>query len=677
MPRENKKRGRRGEKRKHEGDAESSSVHKRQKSAEAEEDVEITLDDKPTNFSTAYQDPGFVGDSEPVFFGSLDDEEQEIFKRAHALLDLPVGSGPDAFPDDEAKNLFLENLIWKEADGKELKLACSQSCSKLLEEVMFLASPAQLKRLFVKFRGKFSYLLQHRFASHCCETLFLKATSVVNEESESIAPRNQSNAAEEGPSMEQLFVDVAEELTPNLGFLMTDVFGSHVLRALLIVFSGRPLSSYFSSTSTKGNKKAKPGGHQQDDSHRAVPASFHEALEQFTSAMIASLDSTSLHILVTHPVGNPMLQLLIDIELTALGRMAIKSPNSLYGRLLPDDPSQEDSQSRKSINHLLYDTVGSRLLEVIFQKAPEKLFKHLYKAAIQSRLKSIIRNDAANFVLLRCVERMGKKELKAALCDLCPLMELLIERNRASLLKVLIERCREKEVDISPLIAPLQDCSSFFPGLFAPESSTQGNALAKQDLLAGATTNFAKVSRSHWAALFVSILSYADALQGLIGGSILALDDSVLVHICQDTVSSRVIQAALTSCHNNVRKPLVQKLIPRVYHLAPDVAGSHVVEALLPATENLRFLRLKIGEELLVHQKEIGETQPGRIVCMNWNIRAFQAGVGPWAKKPDQVKSKSGIEIARAKFAEKKRSESQKGAARGVNASLGRPGVKA
>ena len=674
MPRENKKRGHRGEKRKHEGEIEFNSRLKRQRSAEIEDDIEIILDNKPTHFSTACQDPGFAEDAEPVFFGNLDDEEQEMFKRAHTLLDLPVGSGPDAFPDEEAKHLFLENLIWKEADGRELKLACSQSCSRLLEEVMLLASPEQLRRLFIKFRGNFLHLVQHRFASHCCETLFLRASPFVNEEQDGNEAKPQSDTLQESPSMEQLFIDVVEELTPNLGFLISDRFGSHVLRTLLVIFSGRPLSQLL--LTSKKVYKTQVEGPQKDDCYRAVSASFSEALHRVVSAMTASLDETSLHILATHPVGSPLLQLLIDLELTASGRRATKTPGSLYSRLLPDDPSQEGSQSMIFINHLLFDVIGSRLLELIFQKAPDKTFKHLYNAAIQPRLKSIIKNDTAIFVLLRCIERMGERELIAVLDDLAPLVEFLIERNRASSLKILIERCRANGVDINPLVASLREHSNLFLRLFAPESLSQTNTSAAQNGLAQTTRSSVNNSRIHWTALLVSILSYSDALQNLIGNYILDVKDSFLQDICQNTSTSRIIQAALTSCHDHVRKPLVQKLIPHVHHLAPNVAGSHVVEALLPATESLRFLRLRIGEELLYHQKEIEETQPGRIVCMKWNIRAFKAGVGPWAKKHNEGEGKSGVELARARFAETRKNESRKGAGKGANASIGRQGVK-
>lgn len=82
-----------------------------------------------------------------TYYGMLDDDEQEYFKRADDMLEL------NQFEDPEARNLFLES-VYKEADGKELKIANSQSCSRLLERLILLSTPDQLKKLFQKFNGQ-------------------------------------------------------------------------------------------------------------------------------------------------------------------------------------------------------------------------------------------------------------------------------------------------------------------------------------------------------------------------------------------------------------------------------------------------------------------------------------------------------------------------------------------
>lgn len=158
MPRELKKRGRRGEEKKRKLDDQVDqdqdfSEPKRQRTdavngddhAAAQDDfVGLAQDGAFSN--GAYQDGEGQMDDKP-FFGMLDDDEQEYFKRADEMLEM------NNFGDDEERSLFLAN-VYREANGKELKIANSQSCSRLMERLIQLSTPAQLKTLFQKFSGK-------------------------------------------------------------------------------------------------------------------------------------------------------------------------------------------------------------------------------------------------------------------------------------------------------------------------------------------------------------------------------------------------------------------------------------------------------------------------------------------------------------------------------------------
>lgn len=150
MPQENKKKGPRGrrteeKKRQLEEDEGPDARHhdKRRKTSDA---------DNLEHAGNLYQEhyggdaPGGEG-AETVFYGMLDEEEQEYFKKADDMLEV------NQFNDPEERYLFLSNL-YKEAQGKELKIACSQSCSRLMERLIILSSPNQLKKLFQKFNGQ-------------------------------------------------------------------------------------------------------------------------------------------------------------------------------------------------------------------------------------------------------------------------------------------------------------------------------------------------------------------------------------------------------------------------------------------------------------------------------------------------------------------------------------------
>lgn len=157
MPKENKKRGRRGgedKKRKHEDAGDDvEAQHKRHKSSDPEETQQLQHD----NAALPSQEQVFHGNGngddvsgaypDKPFFGMLDDDEQEYFKHADEMLEV------NAFGDAEERKLFLAS-VYREADGKELKIANSQSCSRLMERLIQLSTPAQLKTLFQKFSGK-------------------------------------------------------------------------------------------------------------------------------------------------------------------------------------------------------------------------------------------------------------------------------------------------------------------------------------------------------------------------------------------------------------------------------------------------------------------------------------------------------------------------------------------
>lgn len=145
MPKERKKRGRREDKkRKREEENLALTTSKRQKSEEADH-VEIIVDGDET-----HEGDDYGANSRPPeipFYGLLDEDEQEYFKRADSMLEL------NQFANAEERSLFLNSVI-KEASGKELKIANSQSCSRLMERLMMMMNPSQLKALFQKLSGQ-------------------------------------------------------------------------------------------------------------------------------------------------------------------------------------------------------------------------------------------------------------------------------------------------------------------------------------------------------------------------------------------------------------------------------------------------------------------------------------------------------------------------------------------
>jgi nucleolar protein 9 len=163
MPTENRKRGRREEKKRKREQQDADKDAKRHKREEQVDTVLQQYDDaqpSPDQTAAPYQDgamdvdvhvdadvDGVTRPGAMPFYGMLDEDEQEYFKKADEMLEL------NQFADPEERAMFLAN-IWKEADGKELKIANSQSCSRLMERLILLSTADQLKRLFQKFSSQ-------------------------------------------------------------------------------------------------------------------------------------------------------------------------------------------------------------------------------------------------------------------------------------------------------------------------------------------------------------------------------------------------------------------------------------------------------------------------------------------------------------------------------------------
>jgi len=137
MPRDNKKRGRRThEKKRKLDDPDAEEPHgKRQRHHDT--------DFLPLPEDEDWEQP----QHEKPFYGMLDEGEQNYFRQADERLEL------NDFTDSDDRSLFLAN-VFREAEGKELKMACSQSSSRLLERLIQLSSTVQLGQLFSKFNGQ-------------------------------------------------------------------------------------------------------------------------------------------------------------------------------------------------------------------------------------------------------------------------------------------------------------------------------------------------------------------------------------------------------------------------------------------------------------------------------------------------------------------------------------------
>ncbi|PQE24927.1 hypothetical protein CJF32_00007282 [Rutstroemia sp. NJR-2017a WRK4] len=589
--------------------------------------------------------------AERPFYGLLEDEEQEYFRRADELLEL------NDFPSPEERSLFLAN-VYREAKGKELKIACSQSCSRLMERLILLSTTEQKKKLFMQF-------------------------AVVTEEltGEEKKKKVDGEAQEDGDvteSMESLFLATLDELEGQMSTLLTDRFASHTLRVLLIVLSGRPLEKSSTRTLLQSKKKEKVSINGLDTApteltlnKRAVPESFLFAIEKIISDTVASMDRAFIQVLVGHPTGNPCLQLLLELELTNPNTK--KGNNSeqktIISTLLPDDITAEGSQSAVFVNGIVYDQIGSRLLETLMTHCPGKLFKQIYRAVFKDRIASLARNEISSYVVIKVLNRLSKEDLEEALGNILPQVEGLVTRNRTMVIKTLLERCKVRGAstealtnsvfaaygsDRSTLILKMADISleTLTAATAPPPSSDNADAPAPVTIQPKPTP-----SQIHGSLLAQTMLKIPGPPAQLIQNSLLTLPTSTILSLCLYSTTTHIIQASLIPSPLNTpsnllfRRKLINTIIspavstpsiqPPLITLSLSSAGTHILDSLLHTTTtptstssaSLFSLCERIAMSLVPYESVLRDSWTGRIVWRNWSMDLFKRRRAEWVKR--------------------------------------------
>lgn len=662
-------------------DIETAEAHhdkKRQRVEAAEEGADAPYGEDAVEsadyipFDRNNNDDGPRGPSAPEreFFGMLTDEEQEFFRSA----DEQIENGE--FESDEDREYMLE-AIYKQAEGKELKLASSQSCSRLMERLILLSNTRQKKKLFEAFAGHFVSLITHRFASHCCEKLFIQSAPVVSrelsgiDEEEPKAPLDGEEAPAPQASMEELFLLTLDELEEHLSYLLSDKFGSHTLRVLLVVLSGRPLEQVSTKSLLQSKRKenisvlgASADMAEMNSQNRVVPEGFTLAVQKILEDTTASMDPTALRVLATHPTGNPTLQLLVELDISLNGKDKAKKDQLLILKLLPGAPdtlNDDSSAASGFVNSMLYDPVGSRLLETIITHAPAKIFKALNTNFFGPRIQTYVRNDIACYPAIKALNRMSKDDLKDAVNKIIPEIAKVVSAKRLNVLKALFDRCKVRQAtqEVEALLQAVctaygsEDGSKLVLKLCGLDKDTEVEKEEKKFQPSLQTEKQRLAIISHGCQLVQTILDVPGAPARVAQTSLLTLTTDQLFQLAtSSTPSMFVIKTALSSPPElpNFHKALVTKLIPKAVELAQNQFGHNIVNAIISIPSKVAAAAAgQKGAVVPFHSKEtimtalareekaLRETWTGRSVWRTWKGEQWKFRRSDWIKYAKDV----------------------------------------
>lgn len=604
-------------------------------------------EDSARESKRARQDEAFAdGPGDKEFFGMLADEEQEYFRRADELLEL------NQFPSPDERAVFLDS-VYREAQGKEFKLASSQSCSRLMERLIQLASTVRKKRLFEVFAGHFLSLVRHRFASHCCEALFLRSAGVVTHELAGfVLDTKPQRVADQQPeaSMESLFLATLDELEGHLSFLLTDHFASHTLRVLLLVLSGRPLEDASTRSLTRSRRKehvyvaGSAAADEQNQGLRAVPSSFTMAVKKIIHDSTAGLDPTGLRVLAKHPIGNPTLQLLLelDIDLNKSDKEPDSTQPSLLHQLLPGAPkslADGSSEAAEFISGMVYDQIGSRLIETLVAHCPGKVFKALNHNIFLPRIEGYVRNDISSYPVIKVLNRLGKDDLVEAIGRIAPTVPQLVSKARLNVLRTLFERCAARGIldESKKLVKGLRDgCGSELADLVTTLCCLGDEKEKSKDAEQLARNHYA--IQSHGARLLTSLLSIPGPSKG-VQEAILALPTDLLVRLATTSMPTvTVLTTALSTASTNslFQKSVVGALTPHVAELATSQFGHNLVNAVAEVPSKGKDLSVPyhmkeaLMQQLAAHEAQLRDCWMGRSVWRSWRSDVWKTRRAHW-----------------------------------------------
>lgn len=350
--------------------------------------------------------------------------------------------------------------VVEQLKGQELHCARHVFGSVALARVLKAASDAQRTGVVSPLlsRGEPFALLSDKYASHVIEEII------------ALGSRQESMIDSEA-GLAQVLVHFVDRLaqTPPAGPVplvacMRDRYGTHAVRALFRVLSGRPFTPRGSDPSSKPVQRetgsvAPPGPTDApgpDAARAPVPPAYAEGLLRAADAVLSHgrADGEGIRQLFSHTVASPALSELIESlpemcpQSAALISALLKWPadgartdppgERIRGKDAPE-VGQADKAARGAglaspppqetvewVRGLAREPTGSRALEVVLSAAPCTWWGRIH-SALRGQILEMAQHLLANFVvqsLATCASK--QRDLKLLLAELCPGLPALL-----------------------------------------------------------------------------------------------------------------------------------------------------------------------------------------------------------------------------------------------------------
>ena len=412
---------------------------------------------------------------------------------------------------EDDRPLLLRSAL-ESLGGHEIALAGDGDTSIILERLCYSMDDFARRVLVDRFSGSYEKLVKHRSASHVLQTLFSLAGETVDREVRPSLPTSFSSLITSSqtrgiiaspppssssettlPTMTDLLLSALSEILPSLPTLLYDPFASHMIRILLLIFSGAAptaegrLSAERSKKSlkwrkTQGTMKSFLGADDAPavvEGKRRVPKEFDAALVEMWESL-NGLDEggpkgEGVRRAAMDDVAGPAVRIMLEMEADGEGgwQRGGWADRVLCGLVEeveePETASEERSELRlEFLSGLLRHPASSPTFESLLSKSSQAVFDALWAELFATKLHRLAGNSVANFVVAVGIARLGKEQLEETVKEVIKVGSERrgewIDNCRTGVLRSLLERaaklgvCDKEMSEVSVYGVRRRDC---------------------------------------------------------------------------------------------------------------------------------------------------------------------------------------------------------------------------
>lgn len=603
--------------------------HKRQKEEEDNQNEYSSLEKDNTQFNK--------------FFGDLDNDEIEYFKQLENKISLN-----DFVSDDEEKTFY--SSIFEEIKDKELKLVTNRSTTKLIQKLIYISDKDKIKRFADVFKTNYLCLSFNRFSSFIVESLLMKLGEFCQKEfsnkniDSSNVVTNQTNVYEE------YILNAYNELKNSVDEIILHEFSSHVLRALILVFSAKTFNSFITSSSilkSKNNKNFQKDFNTKDNNligykYNTLPKTFLNGLLDIRDRILRNKSSTQLKELSIHKNASLSVQLLLTLE-----GIVDKDRALWYNIFLNSD--EKNQREEDYIAYLTSDPIGSHFLEFIIINNGVKLnqISRLYNLYIKDNILKILKRfTSGSYVIQAFIVKNNFKDGKFIIEELVKNLDQLTPDLHHNIFDLY-----QKLIFASTLHSNLfkNEIRCFFLKLFAPDFDEEDLLKDTSPIILNIifdieNTNLKKIDKINTAQLvkkvnFLQKLIHYDYIFVIVLWKFfISLSSEKFYDICSHEILSHVVQNSLV-LYPDTKEPETIKILRRkllnifenqILALSVNVYGSYIIDKLWDFTVFLPLYKERFATILSTNSDSIKESIYGKLVCKNWHINLFNIKLRDW-----------------------------------------------